>query len=82
MKQMIRTLPPNYPVETVFINGLSVNNLVFTNINSDTGNVYFIDEEDQVIIIELLKIDGIVFGTATGGEGEAYEDCCYQFERC
>src|SRR5699024_12501650 len=42
-RQLLQTLPPNYPVSTLFVNGLEISVSKFVEIVSATNIAYFID---------------------------------------
>ncbi|WP_144553707.1 hypothetical protein [Peribacillus simplex] len=63
-KDFFKTLPVNYPVGVVFLNGFPVEVSSFSNLNSDTGLAYFLDAEGQIAVLDTAKIDGLSFGVA------------------
>lgn len=57
-RQLLQTLPPNYPVSTLFVNGLEINVSKFVEIVSATNIAYFIDGK-TIKSIDSNQIDGM-----------------------
>ncbi|MCM3159983.1 hypothetical protein [Metabacillus litoralis] len=62
IKEVLMTVPPNYPVNTIYLNGVPVKVWAFSNMDCEKCVAYFINEEGQVLIFDIEKIDGISFG--------------------
>jgi hypothetical protein len=62
IKQVLKKLPPNYPVASLYVNGVLAPVVTFT--TAHDGVAYFINEEGQVSLFDVNKIDGIEFGVA------------------
>ncbi|MCK0472470.1 hypothetical protein [Halalkalibacter sp. APA_J-10(15)] len=60
VEQVLKNLPPNYPIGGVFVKGKLIPVAVFSNICDCLA--YFLDEECQVVVLEVDKITGISFG--------------------
>ncbi|QOR68011.1 hypothetical protein IM538_07730 [Cytobacillus suaedae] len=61
MRGLLGSLPPNYTVGTVYLNGQPVTVTNF--VNKNNGLSYFI-AEGQVTVLKSCKIDGIGFAPA------------------
>jgi hypothetical protein len=59
IKEALMKLPPNYPVETLYVSGGSVDVVAFSSYAK--GLAYFINADCQVLIVDDSKIDGISF---------------------
>ncbi|HZG84857.1 hypothetical protein [Paenibacillus sp.] len=68
---LLKKLPPNYTLGTVYLNGAPVVVQKFMNLNDELA--YFVDEEGQVVIMDSGKIDGLSFGAAEEEEEEEEE---------
>ncbi|WP_062049312.1 hypothetical protein [Bacillus sp. JCM 19034] len=62
VEQVLKNLPPNYPVGGVFVKGKLIPVAFFSNVCDCLA--YFLDEEGQVVVLEVDKITGIAFGEA------------------
>ncbi len=62
VEDILKKLPPNYPVGGVFIKGNLVIVAAFSNLCDCIA--YFVDEEGQVLAFDVDKITGISFGAA------------------
>ncbi|UOE94548.1 hypothetical protein [Alkalihalobacillus sp. LMS39] len=60
VEDILKKLPPNYPIGGVFVKGKLIIVAFFSNVCD--GLAYFLDEEGQVIVLEVDKITGIAFG--------------------
>ncbi|MDT8861053.1 hypothetical protein N0O92_12490 [Alkalihalobacillus sp. MEB130] len=60
VENILKKLPPNYPVGGVFVKGQFIPVSFFSNLCDCLA--YFIDEDGQVIVIDVDKITGIAFG--------------------
>jgi hypothetical protein len=68
VKDVLKKLPPNYPIGTLYVNGAAV--IVVTFVNYMEGLAYFIGEDCQVVIIDVDSIDGIQFAPTEVEEEE------------
>jgi hypothetical protein len=69
-KDFFKSIPVNYPVGIIYLNGFPVEVANFSNLNSDTGLAYFVDVEGQIAVLDTAKIDGVSFGAAEAPEEE------------
>lgn len=60
LQELLKKLPPNYPVGGVFLNGVNVPAGNFSNVCDCL--VYFADAEGQITVVDAKKVDGISFG--------------------
>ncbi|WP_026672627.1 hypothetical protein [Alkalihalobacterium bogoriense] len=60
VEDILKKLPPNYPIGGVFVKGQLIIVTFFSNVCD--GLAYFLDEEGQVLVLEVDKITGIAFG--------------------
>jgi hypothetical protein len=67
---LLKKLPPNYSVGTLYVNGTRANVDKFSNLND--GLAFFINNECQVCVFDADKINGICFKPA--GEAAAEEE--------
>lgn len=59
--RLLQTLPPNYPIENLFINGLNLATpsvTAFVSVDPETGLAYFING-DSSLVDDCSRIDGI-----------------------
>lgn len=59
--KLLKTLPPNYPIENLFINGVNLASpgvTAFVNVDEQTGLAYFING-DSSLVVDCSRIDGI-----------------------
>jgi len=68
---LLKKLPPNYTLGTVYLNGAPVVVQKFMNLQYELA--YFVDEEGQVVIMDSGKIDGLAFAPAEVEEEEEEE---------
>lgn len=73
LKDLLTTIPPNYPVNMIYLNGVPVEVWAFSNIDCEKCLAYFINVDGQVVIFDAEKIDGISFGELE--EDDDFEDC-------
>lgn len=59
--ELFKTLPPNYPVQEVLLNGVLVPVTRFLNIN-EQGDIAHFSEEDTIKSLSMDKIDGVYWG--------------------
>lgn len=62
VEEVLQSLPPNYPVGGIYLNGVFVPTFSFSNLCDCIA--YFTDDEGQIIAVNVKKIDGITFGEA------------------
>ncbi|GAE25167.1 hypothetical protein JCM9140_1145 [Halalkalibacter wakoensis JCM 9140] len=60
IKDILKKLPPNYPVDRVFLKDQSVEVDAFSNLCDSVA--YFIDDDGEVIVFDVNKITGLAFG--------------------
>ena len=60
IKDLLKKLPPNYPVGGVFFKGTAVPVAFFSNLCDCLA--YFIDADGQVRVFDATKITGLAFG--------------------
>lgn len=73
--ELLKTIPPNYPVAAVYVNGKAIRVWSFSNICAKSCLAYFLDEDGLIVTINCFKIDGIAFGESEIEEEEE-EECC------
>lgn len=57
--QLLQTIPPNYPVENLFVNGVNITGVTtFVNVDPNTGLAYFING-DSSVVVDCTGIDAI-----------------------
>ncbi|MCL7746121.1 hypothetical protein [Halalkalibacter alkaliphilus] len=60
VEEILKKLPPNYPVGGIFLKGKLVPVAAFSNLCDCLA--YFIDEDGQVIVVDVDKVSGVAFG--------------------
>jgi hypothetical protein len=63
-KEFFKSIPVNYPIGIVFLNGVPVEVATFSNLDADTGLAFFVDAEGQITVLDTAQIDGLAFGEA------------------
>lgn len=71
--ELLKKLPPNYPVHMIYLNGIAVEVWAFSNIDCEKCLAHFINIDGQVVIFDVAKIDGISFGEKV--DDDDFEDC-------
>lgn len=69
IEDLLKKLPPSYPVGAIFLNGLLVPVAAISNVCDCCA--YFIGEDGQVVVVDAGKVEGLSFGEA---EAEAEEE--------
>ncbi|MDT8861052.1 hypothetical protein N0O92_12485 [Alkalihalobacillus sp. MEB130] len=64
-EDLLKSLPPNYPVGGIYVKGMFVPTAFFSNVCDCLA--YFIDEDGQVLVVDVEKINAITFGEADRG---------------
>lgn len=67
VEDVLKKLPPNYPVGAIFLNGLLVPVFSFSNVDGEVA--YFIND-GQVVVVDTKKVDGLAFGAVEDEEEE------------
>jgi len=71
LKKLLMSLPVNYPIGFIYLNGLPVEVSTLINLDCDTGIAYFVGAEGNIVSFDTAKIDGLSFRQAE----EAGADC-------
>jgi hypothetical protein len=72
IEDILKKLPPNYPVGGLFLNGLLVPVANISNVCDCCA--YFVDGDGQVVVVDTNKVDGLSFGAAEEEEEEEEEE--------
>jgi hypothetical protein len=72
LKRVMKYLPPNYGVGTIYVNGAEAP--VANWVTKKDGLGYFINGEAAVSLFNAEKIDGMAFGAAEAAEPEEEEE--------
>ncbi|HEX6594322.1 MAG TPA: hypothetical protein VF095_07020 [Bacillota bacterium] len=59
-RQLLQTLPPNYPISNLFVNGLEIDVSKFIDIMSESNIAHFIGDK-TIKSIDCNKIDGLIW---------------------
>ena len=62
IEHLLLSIPVNYPIGVVFVNGVAVEVASFSNVDVETGLAYFLDADGQIVVLDTLSIDGVAFG--------------------
>ncbi|UGB32177.1 hypothetical protein [Metabacillus sp. B2-18] len=73
IEDILKKLPPSYPVGAIFLNGLQVPVTAITNVCDCCA--YFIGENGQVVVVDAGKVEGLSFGEAETEEEEKASKC-------
>ncbi|UHA59766.1 hypothetical protein KDJ21_024005 [Metabacillus litoralis] len=72
IEDLLKKLPPSYPVGAIFLNGLLVPVAAISNVCDCCA--YFIGEDGQVVVVDAGKVEGLSFGEAEAEEEEEEEE--------
>ncbi|QOR68008.1 hypothetical protein IM538_07715 [Cytobacillus suaedae] len=73
MHDLLKKLPPNYSLGTIYLNGIPVQVTHFSNLDENSHLAYFI-ADGQVTVLDSQKIDGISFAPAADVVEEVIEE--------
>ena len=63
-ERFFNSIPMNYPIGLVYLNGMAVEVARFSHLNSETGLAFFVDVDGVMTALDINKIDGLGFGEA------------------
>ena len=67
LKKLLMSLPVNYPIGIIYLNGLPIEISTFIYLNCDTGIAYFVGAEGNIVALDTAQINGLSFRQAEAG---------------
>ena len=72
LKKLLMSLPVNYPIGLIYLNGLPIEISTLIFLNCDTGIANFVGAEGNVVSLDTAQINGLSFRQAEEPEKGCY----------